>query len=121
MRRVAAALAFVCFSACTTIDSDIRAATADGTWQGSSNSGHTLTVTLQQSANALLGSGTLVISGATKNVSVSGNFFRPNLTLSLQSAGESFTLDGIVEGDSFVGNLTGPGITTAVTMALQRK
>ena len=121
MRKVAAALAFVWFSACTDIDTDIQNATVNGTWQGGSNSGHTLTISLQQSGPSLLGSGTLVISGATRNVSVSGTFLRPNMTLSLQSAGETLTLDGVVEGgSSFIGNLTGPGITTA-TIALQRQ
>ena len=120
MRRVAAILTLVLFAGCNSISTDIRQVTVNGTWRGSV-SGQTFILTLQQGDQAVIGTGTLVNPGApTQNLSISGSYNRPNLTLTMESAGNpTLSLDGLVEGDSFVGNLTG-GAFTSIAIALKR-
>ena len=120
MRRVVAVLALVLFAACNSLASEIESFSVEGTWRGAV-SGQTLIMTLQQSGQTLAGSGTLASPGApTRNLSISGNYAKPTFTATLQSAGEpSLSLEGIVEGDSFVGNLTG-GAFTGTAIAMRR-
>jgi hypothetical protein len=120
MRRVIAVLTLALFAGCNSLSTDIQKNTVIGTWTGRV-SGQTLTLTLQQGDQAIAGTGTLVNPGApTRNLSVSGNYQKPTLTLTMESAGDpTLSLDGIVEGDSFVGNLTGGAFAT-VAIAMRR-
>jgi hypothetical protein len=120
MRRVVAVFALVLFAACNSLGTDIENSSVNGTWRGEV-SGQVLTISLQQAGQTLAGTGTLVNGPATRNLSISGNYAIPNMTLSLQGGGEpAISLDGIVEGDSFVGNLTGGSFTTPVAIAMRR-
>ncbi|HKH93374.1 MAG TPA: hypothetical protein VKA54_16335 [Gemmatimonadaceae bacterium] len=120
MRHLIAAFALVLFVGCNSLATDIENSTVNGTWRGTV-SGQTFTISLQQAGQTLAGTGTLVNQGVTKNLSISGNYAIPNLTLTMQSAGDpAISLDGIVEGDSFVGNLTGGSFTTPVAIAMRR-
>jgi hypothetical protein len=120
MRRVVAVLALALFAACNSLTNDIENSTVNGTWRGSV-SGQTFTIGLQQAGQTIAGTGTLVNQGVTKSLSIAGNYAIPNLTLTMQSPGDpTISLDGIVEGDSFVGNLSGGSFTTPVAIALRR-
>jgi hypothetical protein len=121
MRRVAAILTFVLFAGCNSLSTDIRQVTVNGTWRGEV-SGQTFILSLQQGDQAVIGTGTLRVNptAPVQNLSISGTYNKPNLTLTMESAGNpTLSLDGLVEGDSFVGNLTG-GAFTGVAIALRR-
>jgi hypothetical protein len=122
MRRLLVALLLASAASCDTLSTDIRNNTVDGTWRGTV-SGQTLTLNLQQSGQTLAGSGTLVTPGApaqTRNMSVSGNYTKPSLTLTMLSGSDpNLTLTGTVEGDSFLGNLTG-GTFAGAAIAMLR-
>src|SRR5215208_4630271 len=121
MRRLAAILTLVLFAGCNSLSTDIRQVTVNGTWRGEV-SGQVFVLALQQGDQAVIGTGTLRVNptAPTQNLSISGNYNRPNLTLTMESAGNpTLSLDGLVEGDSFVGNLTG-GTFTSIALALRR-
>ena len=120
MRYLIAAFALVLFVGCNSLATDIENSTVNGTWRGTV-SGQTFTISLQQAGQTLAGTGTVLNQGVTKSLSVSGSYAKPNLTLTMQSPGDpTLSLDGIVEGDSFVGNLTGGSFTTPVAIAMRR-
>lgn len=122
MRRLLVALLLASAVSCDSLSTDIRNNTVDGTWRGTV-SAQTLTLNLQQSGQTLAGSGTLATPGApaqTRNLSLSGSYNKPTLTLTMLSAGDpNLTLTGTVEGDSFFGNLTG-GTFTGAAVAMLR-
>ena len=120
MRHLIAAVVLMASTACNSLATDIENSTVNGTWRGTV-SGQTFTISLQQAGQTLAGTGTVLNQGVTKSLSVSGNYAKPNLTLTMQSPGDpTLSLDGIVEGDSFVGNLTGGSFTTPVAIAMRR-
>ena len=123
MRRVVAVLALVFFAACDSI-TNLQYNEVEGTWRGVV-AGQTLTLSLQQSGQTLAGSGTLVNTApaSTTNLSLSGDYTKPTLTLTLLpfGGGSAISLEGLVEGDSFVGNLSGGAFTSAaIAMARLR-
>ena len=122
MRRLLVALLLASAVSCDTLSTDIRNTTVEGTWRGTV-SGQNLTMNLQQSNSVLLGTGTLVTPGApgaTRNLSISGNYQKPALTLTLVSGSDpTLTLEGTVEGDSFIGNLNGGTFADAAIAMLR--
>jgi hypothetical protein len=122
MRRLLVALLLASAVSCDSLTTDIRNNTVDGTWRGTV-SGQALTLNLQQSGQTLAGSGTLATPGAptqTRNLSISGNYTKPTLTLTMLSAGDpNLTLTGTGEGDSFFGTLTGGTFTSAAVAMLR--
>jgi hypothetical protein len=109
MRRLLTVLAFTSLVACDTFD-PLRDNTVTGTWRGSA-SGQNFVLNLQQAGSTVAGTGTL--SGTpTRTLAISGNYQQPNFSATLTpDQGTPITMQGTVEGGSFVGTLNGGGFS----------
>lgn len=112
MRRLLAAFAIATLVACDSFNPLVDN-TVTGTWRGTS-AGQTFVLALSQAQNTVAGSGTVTTSatGDKRTLSVAGSFNQPNFTATLTpTVGQPITLQGTVEGRSFVGTLTGGGFS----------
>jgi hypothetical protein len=108
MRRLLAVVALAVLVACDSFNPLVDN-TVTGTWRGTT-AGQTFLIIMQQSGTTVAGSGTLTAAGVTRNLSVSGTFNQPAFTGTLTpTGGTAITLQGTVEGRSFVGTVTGGG------------
>ena len=111
MRRLLTVLAFTSLVACDTFD-PLRDNTVVGTWRGSA-SGQNFVLNLQQAGSTVAGTGTM--SGTSqRTLAISGSYQQPTLTATLTpDQGTAISLQGSVEGGSFVGTLSGGGFNGA--------
>lgn len=109
MRRLFAVVALAALVACDKFNPLVDN-TVTGTWRGTST-GETFVISMQQSGRTVAGGGTISSTAlGQRTLAVSGTFTQPALTATLTpTGGQAITLQGTVEGRSFVGTLVGGG------------
>lgn len=126
VRRLIAAAAVMCLAACGGGEglTPPDPSGVDGTWQGTFQADSqdvTLTLNLGDSSGTVTGDGTLVTSDGTFDLTASGDFDTPRLSLSITTPGhDEVSLVALVGESSMVGTIGGEGFNNdAVTLDRQ--